>query len=126
MAAIMVTSNGYESIDVKTTRRVALTKFISNPFLNSPAYGRSLISVIPAACFRVKAAIEPGVGHLKREHRMDLNRLKGAQGDRLNAILSACGMYFQKLLRHAAAFLRRFLLWLLTSQRTMTISVIAI
>lgn len=55
-----------------------------------------------------RAAIEPGIGHLKREHRMDRNRLKGEEGDRLNAILSAAGMNFWKLLRHAADFLRLF------------------
>jgi IS5 family transposase len=57
-----------------------------------------------------RAAIEPGIGHLKREHRMDRNRLKGTEGDRINAILCAAGMNFRKLQRFAAAFLRRFLL----------------
>jgi IS5 family transposase len=60
-----------------------------------------------------RAAIEPGIGHLKREHRMDRNRLKGFIGDQLNAILSAAGMNFAKLLRWAADFLRLFLRWLL-------------
>jgi IS5 family transposase len=53
-----------------------------------------------------RAAIEPGIGHLKHGHRMDRNRLKGQEGDMLNAILSAAGMNFSKLLKHAAAFLR--------------------
>jgi IS5 family transposase len=53
-----------------------------------------------------RAAIEPGIGHLKREHRMDRNRLNGKEGDRLNAILSAAGMNFWKLLKCAADFLR--------------------
>jgi IS5 family transposase len=57
-----------------------------------------------------RAAIEPGIGHLKREHRMDHSRLKGMEGDRINAILCAAGMNFRKLQRFAAAFLRRFLL----------------
>jgi IS5 family transposase len=61
-----------------------------------------------------RAAVEPGIGHLKREHRMDRNRLKGTLGDCLNAILSAAGMNFKKLLRWAAAFLRQiFFRWLL-------------
>lgn len=55
-----------------------------------------------------RAAIEPGIGHLKREHRMDRNRLKGKEGDRINAILSAAGMNFLKLLKYAADFLRLF------------------
>lgn len=49
-----------------------------------------------------RAAIEPGIGHLKQEHRMDRNRLKGQSGDMFNAILSAAGMNFRKLLAHAA------------------------
>mmetsp|Transcript_482 Transcript_482/g.319 ORF Transcript_482/g.319 Transcript_482/m.319 type:complete len:451 (+) Transcript_482:653-2005(+) len=59
-----------------------------------------------------RAAIEPGIGHLKHEHRMDRNRLKGTLGDRINAILSAAGMNFRKLLRFAAYFLRQIYLLL--------------
>ena len=59
-----------------------------------------------------RAAIEPGIGHLKREHRMDRNRLKGKEGDCINAILSAAGMNFSKLLRWAGDLLRLFFLWL--------------
>jgi len=69
------------------------------------------------------AAIESGIGHLKAEHRMDRNRLKGIAGDRLNAILSVAGMNFRKLLRADADFLRQFFLWLLSYQRTMTMQV---
>nr|WP_320191501.1 IS5 family transposase [uncultured Desulfobacter sp.] len=46
-----------------------------------------------------RAAIEPSIGHLKQEHRMDRNRLKGKDGDKINAILSAAGMNISKLLR---------------------------
>jgi len=73
-----------------------------------------------------RAAIEAGIGHLKREHRMDRNRLKGIEGDRLNAILSAAGMNFHKLLRWSADFVRQFFCWLLSYQRTMTFKVSAI
>ena len=64
-----------------------------------------------------RAAIEPGIGHLKREHRMDRNRLKGVEGDQFNAILSTVGMNFHKLLRYAADFLRRFFFLVLFYQR---------
>jgi len=57
-----------------------------------------------------RAAIEPGIGHVKREHRMDRNRLKGIEGDRINAILCAAGMNFRKLQRFAAAFLHSLFL----------------
>jgi len=71
------------------------------------------------------AAIKPGIGHLKREHRMDRNRLHGVVGDRFNAILSAVGMDFHKLLRWAADFLCQILCWLLSYQRETTIVVCA-
>jgi len=60
-----------------------------------------------------RAAIEPGIGHLKQEHRMDRNRLKGVAGDRINAILSAAGMNFKKLLKFLNDFLRLICSWLL-------------
>ena len=55
-----------------------------------------------------RAAIEPGIGHMKQEHRMDRNRFKGEEGDKLNAILSAAGMNFAKLLKWLAVLLRPF------------------
>ena len=56
-----------------------------------------------------RAAIEPGIGHLKAEHRLERNRLWGEQGDMVNAILSAAGMNFRKLLSRAAAFCRAWM-----------------
>jgi IS5 family transposase len=53
-----------------------------------------------------RAAVEPSIGHLKNEHRLERNRLKGAAGNQINAILAAAAMNFQKLLR---AFWRTFL-----------------
>jgi len=55
-----------------------------------------------------RAAIEPGIGHMKQEHRMDRNRLKGEEGDKLNAILSAAGMNFAKLPKWLTVILRLF------------------
>jgi IS5 family transposase len=53
-----------------------------------------------------RAAIEPGIGHLKNEHRMDRNGIKRIVGDKMNAVLSAAGMNFWKLLRWLQAILR--------------------
>jgi IS5 family transposase len=68
-----------------------------------------------------RAAVEPGIGHLKREHRMDRNRLKGVEGDCFNAIMSAAGMNFWKLLKRAADFLRLILSWLWDHPKTITV-----
>ena len=53
-----------------------------------------------------RAAVEPGIGHLKEEHRLNRNRLWGEQGDMHNVILSASGMNFHKLLTHLRNFWR--------------------
>jgi IS5 family transposase len=53
-----------------------------------------------------RAAVEPSIGHLKNEHRLERNRLKGSAGNAINAVLSAAAMNFQKLIR---AFWRIFL-----------------
>ena len=45
-----------------------------------------------------RAAVEPSIGQLKNEHRLERNRLKGIAGDAINAILSDAAMNFQKLL----------------------------
>ena len=56
-----------------------------------------------------RAAIEPAIGHLKDGHRLNRNRFKGEKGDRINAVMSAMGMNFLKLLRYMeATFLRLF------------------
>jgi IS5 family transposase len=65
-----------------------------------------------------RVAIEPSIDHLKREYRMDRNRLRGEDGDRFNAILSAAGMNFAKLLRWLADFLRFSFAWFFICQRT--------
>lgn len=46
---------------------------------------------------RRRAAIEPVIGHLKEEHRLGRNFLKGREGDRINAILAAAGLKFRRL-----------------------------
>jgi IS5 family transposase len=42
--------------------------------------------------------VEPTIGHLKSEHRLERNRLRGTVGDAINAILSAAAMNLGKLL----------------------------
>ena len=48
---------------------------------------------------RRRAAVEPVIGHIKAEHRMGHNYLKGRDGDRINAVLAAAGYNFGLLLR---------------------------
>jgi IS5 family transposase len=46
-----------------------------------------------------RSAIEPIIGHMKSDNRLNRNYLKGTVGDSINVILSACGFNFRKLLR---------------------------
>src|SRR5262245_45355010 len=52
-----------------------------------------------------RGAVEPVIGHLKSDHRMDRNHLIGRHGDAANAVLAAIGYNFRRL----AAWLRQ--LW---------------
>jgi IS5 family transposase len=48
---------------------------------------------------RRRSAIEPVIGHMKADHGMERNYLKGREGDMINAILSGCGFNIKKLMR---------------------------
>jgi IS5 family transposase len=50
------------------------------------------------ARFRRRAAIEPVIGHLKKDYRMARNYLKGSLGDGMNVLLSAAAFNFKKFL----------------------------
>jgi IS5 family transposase len=52
-----------------------------------------------------RAAVEPVIGHVKAEHRMGRNYLKGRDGDCINAVLAAAGYNFSLLLRWLARLL---------------------
>lgn len=41
-----------------------------------------------------RVAIEPVIGDMKSEQRLELNRLKGTVGNAINALLSAAAMNF--------------------------------
>jgi transposase, IS5 family len=62
---------------------------------------------------RRRSAIEPVIGHLKAEHRMDRNYLAHRRGDANNAILAAVGYNFRLLLRWLTFLLCLFLAALL-------------
>ena len=57
--------------------------------------------------FKRRSSIEPIFGHVKSDHRMSRNYLKGVEGDDMNALLCGCGFNMRKLL--AVFFLLHFL-----------------
>ena len=68
-----------------------------------------------------RQAVEPAIGHLKSDHRMDRCWLKGQLGDALHAVLCAAGYNLRWLMRAmvrlglAVAFLRSMLCWLMAT-----------
>jgi len=52
---------------------------------------------------RRRAAIEPVIGHLKQDHRVARNYLKGVIGDQMNFILAASAFNFKKLMKKLKA-----------------------
>jgi len=68
-----------------------------------------------------RAAIEPTIGHLKSDNRLNRNYLTGPEGDKINALLSAAGYNLRKLLRWVV-FTPIFWLWQrLTAKLTLEI-----
>jgi IS5 family transposase len=45
-----------------------------------------------------RAAIEPVIGHLKRDYRMGRNFLKGIIGDEINVLMAAAAMNFKRVI----------------------------
>ena len=58
-----------------------------------------------------RSAVEPKIGHLKADHRMQRCFLKGLSGDAINATLAAAGSNLLKLLRAIAHALISWLLY---------------
>jgi len=53
--------------------------------------------------FRARAGIEPVIGHIKHDHRMLRNYLKGVAGDQINTILAGTGFNLKKMLNRIKA-----------------------
>jgi len=49
--------------------------------------------------FRKRAGIEPVIGHLKSDHRLNRNYLKGFEGDQINVLMAAAAFNFRKWMR---------------------------
>ena len=58
---------------------------------------------------RRRSAIEPVIGHLKAEGHLGRCYLKGRAGDAANAILSAVGYNFRRILAWLRVLLRQIL-----------------
>ena len=88
---------GYRGHDARNPRRV----FISGQ-------KRGVFGAIKRE-LRRRSAIEPVIGHLKAEGHLGRCYLKGRAGDAANAILSAVGYNFRRILAWLRVLLRLFL-----------------
>ena len=61
--------------------------------------------------FRKRAGIEPVIGHLKSDHRLNRSWLKGFEGDQINVLMAAAAFNFRKWLRWYYFALKMLLLW---------------
>lgn len=55
--------------------------------------------------FNRRAAIEPRIGHLKSDFRLNRNFLKGIEGDAINAMMAATASNFRLFIREILSFL---------------------
>ena len=65
---------------------------------------------------RRRPAVEPVIGHIKSEHRMERNYLAHRAGDAANAVLAAAGYNFSLLLK----WLRLLLFAILAARMAMS------
>ncbi len=76
-------------------KKIGETEICSpKPIKNATAYQKRKIRLR----FRARAGIEPVIGHIKHDHRMLRNYLKGTLGDQLNTIMAATGFNLMKKL----------------------------
>jgi len=54
--------------------------------------------------FRRRAAIEPIIGHLKTDHRLNRNFYKGITGDNINVMLAAAAFNFKRMINKWKSF----------------------
>lgn len=59
--------------------------------------------------FRKRAGIEAVIGHLKADHRLDRNFLKGFVGDQLNLLMAAAAFNLKKWMRLIIFWLKMWL-----------------
>lgn len=65
---------------------------------------RKQVSKSLAHWWNRRSAIEPVIGHVKSDHRMNRNQLRGKLGDELNVIFATAGFDIRKLLRAFTVF----------------------
>lgn len=110
---------GYEPVEALTDRGYRGKKRVGNMEVCIPSSGSPGQSYYQKRKVRKKfckrAGIEPVIGHLKSDHRMMRNYLKGTLGDAINTMLAAAAYNMRHWMnKNALSF---FVSWLLTRVR---------
>ncbi|MFN5744707.1 MAG: IS5/IS1182 family transposase, partial [Methylococcaceae bacterium] len=66
------------------------------------------------AMIKRRSAIEPTIGHMKMDGRLDRNPLKGALGDALHAVLCGAGHNIRLLMKKLRLLWPEIMEWLYT------------
>ncbi len=69
--------------------------------------GQRRVTRTMKAMLKRRSAIEPAIGHMKMDGRLDRNPLKGALGDALHAVMCGVGHNMRMLLRKLLLFCAR-------------------
>lgn len=110
---------GYEPEEALTDRGYRGKKRVGNMAVSIPSSGSPGQSYYQKRKVRKKfckrAGIEPVIGHLKSDHRMMRNYLKGTLGDAINTMMAAAAYNMRHWMnKNASSF---FVSWLLTRVR---------
>lgn len=74
--------------------------------------GRKALKPHLKAELKRRSAIEPEIGHIKADHRMGRNHLKGRSGDRFNVKMAAIGFNFRRILKWLETLVLWLMLWI--------------
>ena len=106
---------GYEPVEALTDRGYRGKKRVGNMAISIPSSGSPGQSYYQKRKARKKfckrAGIEPVIGHLKSDHRMMRNYLKGTLGDAINTMMAAAAYNMRHWMNKHA--LSSFVSWLL-------------
>ena len=84
------------------------------------------LTAVQRGWLRRRQAVEPAIGHLKADHRMNQCWLEGSEGDALHAVLCAAGFNIRWLPRAIAAKGLLSALWLLGGALAAVISTVTV
>src|ERR1700744_5959653 len=88
---IVVVDRGYKGVAVDGVK------------IYHPGWRRGITRAL-RAMIRRRSAIEPAIGHMKADGKLDRNWLKGALGDAINAVLCGAGHNLRMILRKLRLF----------------------